>query len=66
MRTGEVGAVTPFRYARLLFALILGVLVFGERPDAFTLAGGALIVASGLYTILRTVRVNRDLSKTRR
>lgn len=48
MRTGEVAAVTPFRYSRLLFALVLGVLVFGERPDAMTLLGAALIVICGV------------------
>jgi drug/metabolite transporter (DMT)-like permease len=53
MRTGEVSVVTPFRYTRLVFAMILGVAIFGERPDAATLAGAALIVASGLYTLTR-------------
>jgi drug/metabolite transporter (DMT)-like permease len=53
MRTGEVGAVTPFRYTRLVFALILGASVLGERPDAATLAGAALIVAAGIYGLTR-------------
>jgi drug/metabolite transporter (DMT)-like permease len=57
MRLGEVAVVTPFRYTRLLFALILGFLVFAERPDAATLLGGAIIVASGVYTIVRSARV---------
>ena len=57
MRTGEVSVVTPFRYTRLVFALILGVLVFGERPDAMTLLGSIIVVASGLYTLLRARRV---------
>ena len=56
MRTGEVAVVTPFRYTRLVFAMILGVAVFHERPDALTLAGSALIVASGLYTLTRSRR----------
>jgi len=56
MRTGEIAVVTPFRYSRILFALVLAVLVFGERPDALTLAGAALIVASGLYTLWRESR----------
>jgi len=56
MRTGEVSVVPPFRYTRLVFAMILGVLVFHERPDALTLAGSALIVASGLYTLSRSRR----------
>jgi drug/metabolite transporter (DMT)-like permease len=53
MRTGEVSVVTPFRYTRLVFALILAVAFLGERPDLATLAGSALIVAAGVYTLLR-------------
>ena len=57
MRMGEVSVVTPFRYTRLVFALILGASVFGERPDAATLLGSAVIVGSGIYTLLRSRRV---------
>lgn len=53
MRVGEVSLVTPFRYTRLLFALVFGTIVFAERPDAATLLGSAIIVASGIYTLLR-------------
>jgi drug/metabolite transporter (DMT)-like permease len=56
MRTGAVAVVTPFRYTRLVFALILGALVFGEHPDALTLTGSAIVVASGLYTLWRARR----------
>jgi len=58
MRVGEVSVVTPFRYTRLLFALIFGMLVFAERPDAATLLGSAIIVASGIYTLLRGRKAN--------
>lgn len=53
MRTGEVSVVTPFRYTRLVFALILGTLIYHERPDAMTLAGAAVIVASGVFALTR-------------
>ena len=53
MRTGAVGSVTPFRYARLVFAVVLGVGVFGERPDAATLAGSAIIVACGVILLTK-------------
>ncbi|MCM2561119.1 DMT family transporter [Lutimaribacter sp. EGI FJ00015] len=59
MRLGEVAVVTPFRYSRLIFAILIGVAVFGERPDALTLTGAALIVASGLYTLVREARIHR-------
>lgn len=57
MRVGEISFVTPFRYARLLFALIIGVTIFGESPDALTLTGAAIIVASGIYTVWRERRL---------
>ncbi|SMP21962.1 DMT family transporter [Shimia sagamensis] len=53
MRTGEVSAVTPFRYSRLLFGVALGVVVFGERLDSWMLIGSALIVLSGLVIMVR-------------
>lgn len=58
-RSSDIGATTPFRYSRLVFAMLLGVIVFGERPDAMTLAGAALIVAAGLYTLLREIGLMR-------
>lgn len=57
MRNGEVSVVTPFRYTRLVFAMILGVAVFGEQPDGATLLGSAMIVGSGLYAMHRARRV---------
>lgn len=56
MRTGDVSVVAPFRYARLLFALVVAAVLFGERPDALTLCGAALIVGSGVYTLVRAGR----------
>ncbi|HPD91355.1 MAG: DMT family transporter [Rhodobacter sp.] len=58
-RTGSIAATTPFRYARLVFAMLLGVLVFGERPDGWMLAGAALVVLAGLYTLMREIAVKR-------
>ncbi len=60
MRVGEVSFVTPFRYARLVFALIIGVTIFNESPDALTLIGAAIIVASGIYTVWRERRGARQ------
>ncbi|PTQ74582.1 DMT family transporter [Celeribacter persicus] len=56
MRMGELSVVTPFRYVRLLFAMVLGALVFGERPDAFELIGGAVIVGTGVLLMLTARR----------
>lgn len=57
MRAGEIAVVTPFRYTRLLFAMVLGVTVFGERPDAATLTGAAIIVACGVLILSHNRRI---------
>ena len=56
MRTGEVSTVAPFRYTRLLFAMLMGVLVFGERPDTATLIGSAIVVACGIAILTQRRR----------
>ncbi|WP_069299581.1 DMT family transporter [Neptunicoccus sediminis] len=53
MRTGEISAVTPFRYARLLFGVALGVILFGESLSPTILLGSGLIVCSGLFIVWR-------------
>ncbi len=58
-RIGEVSVISPFRYTRIVFALILGITIFGERPDLLTYVGMALIVASGIYTVLRERRLKK-------
>lgn len=58
MRIGDVSFVSPFRYSVLLWALILGALVFDEFPDTLTLLGSLVVVAAGVYT-LHTGRVVR-------
>ena len=58
-RVGEVSAIMPYRYSRLVFAMVLGWLAFAEVPDGWTLLGGAMIVGSGFYTFLRERRLGR-------
>ena len=53
MRTGEVSAVTPFRYTRLLFGLALGILWFNEQLTLPMVVGSGLIVLSGIFTMWR-------------
>jgi len=49
MRTGSIGAVTPYRYSRLLFGISIGVLVFGEQLDAPMILGCAVVIGAGLF-----------------
>ena len=52
-RIGEMSVISPFRYSRIVFAMLLSILVLKENPDSLTLIGATIIVASGLYTFLR-------------
>lgn len=48
--------VSPFNYAQIVAATILSYLIFGQLPDLWTWVGAALIIASGLYLLLRERR----------
>ena len=57
MRVGEISFVAPFRYASLLVAMVLGVVIFGEWPNLLTLTGAIVVVATGLFTLYRESRL---------
>jgi drug/metabolite transporter (DMT)-like permease len=48
-RLGAVGLVGPFKYTSLVWAVLLGLLVWGDLPDPWTWVGSTLVVGSGLY-----------------
>ena len=54
LRLGEASLVAPFRYSGLIWASILGLIIWAEFPDGWTLVGAALLVASGIYIIERS------------
>ena len=56
MRVGELSVVTPYRYTSLLWALLLGWLLFDEWPTLLTLLGAAIIAATGCYMLYREAR----------
>lgn len=62
MRVGDASAITPFRYTRLVFSLLVGVVIFNERPDILTLLGAVIIIGTGLYTFLRERRLAQNPS----
>lgn len=62
MRVGEASALTPFRYTRLLFSILAGMWMFGERPDLMTMIGASLIIGSGMYTFIRERRIARAMA----
>lgn len=58
-RLGEASALAPVDYARLPLAAGFGLLLFGEVPDPYALAGAALIVVSTLYIARREAKLGR-------
>jgi len=57
-RLGPAAVVSPFEYSALIWATLLGFLLWGELPDAFTLIGAGIVTSSGLYIIYReTIKV---------
>ncbi|WP_244503599.1 DMT family transporter [Shimia haliotis] len=62
MRVGEISFIAPFRYTSLLWALLLGFVVFGNWPDPITLAGCVIVVGAGVFTLLRGRRLAQENS----
>jgi drug/metabolite transporter (DMT)-like permease len=52
-RGTDMAVVSGYRYSIVIFALIMGFLVWGDIPDRWSLLGTVLIVGSGLYTLHR-------------
>ena len=60
LRMGEIGLVAPFKYTSLVWAVLLGVVVWGDLPDAWTWVGSTLVVGSGLYIWHREIALARS------
>jgi len=50
---GDPTVIAPFDYSRILLAVAIGAVAFGEMPDAMTFFGAALIIGPGLYIARR-------------
>jgi drug/metabolite transporter (DMT)-like permease len=62
MREGEISFVAQFRYTGLVWALLIGIFVFGEHPNNYMLTGAAIVIGSGLYTLYRERKRQVDLA----
>ncbi len=57
LRVAETSIIMPFRYTRLIFSIMLGIIVFGEDPDNLTYLGAMIVIGTGIYTFLREQRI---------
>jgi drug/metabolite transporter (DMT)-like permease len=58
----EASAIQPYSYTLLVWVTVLGVLVFGDFPDGWTILGATIVVASGLYTWNHDRRIARIMT----
>ena len=52
--------LSPFVYTQLIWMIIAGYIIFGDFPDVWTLTGGMIVIASGLYIFHREARLKGD------
>ena len=65
MRSGEISFISPFRYSAILFALILGLIFFDEKPDKTAFLGIVIIMLAGIFLMSRNSSVQKDLNENR-
>ena len=65
MRGGEISFISPFRYSAILFALILGLIFFDEKPDKTAFLGIVIIMLAGIFLMSRNSSVQKDLNENR-
>lgn len=63
LRLGDLSATAPFRYSNVLFAIILGMVVFKEFPDGLSYVGMALVIAAGIYAAHREALLSRKVNE---
>ncbi|HSF93194.1 MAG TPA: EamA/RhaT family transporter, partial [Paracoccaceae bacterium] len=59
LRMSEISFVSPFRFSSMFWAILFGYVLFAEVPDTLTLAGIALIFATGVFTMIRERQLAR-------
>jgi drug/metabolite transporter (DMT)-like permease len=59
MAAGDAAVMAPIDYTRLVFAVILGYVLFSEVPNAMTMLGAGIIIASTVYITLREERLGK-------
>ena len=52
-RWAEASILAPFRYSGLIWAVILGFVIWGDIPDIWLIFGSVLVISSGLYILQR-------------
>ena len=60
LKLAPASVVVPYQYSMIVWAVMFGIIVFGDVPQPATIAGAAIIIAAGLYIFLREKRLGRE------
>ncbi len=64
-RHAEVSTVAPFEYTSIILAVVVGYLAFGEQPTIYIIAGGTIVIVSGIFIIWREQKLGIERRKAR-
>lgn len=59
-KLAPASVLSPFVYTQLIWVIVLGYLVFGQVPNSWTVAGAAIVIASGLYLLYRERKLGKS------
>ncbi len=65
-RYADMSTIAPFEYTSMLLSIVIGLAVFGEVPTLWTLGGGAIIIAAGIFIILREHYLGLERGRARK
>lgn len=65
VRSGDISAIAPFRYAGIVWAIIAGYVIWRELPDMLSLTGIAILTGAGLYAFHREQKLKRRRDRQR-
>ena len=50
-RLGEVAIISPFKYSSLLWAILIGLLIWNDLPSKYVVLGAIILIVSGIYLL---------------
>jgi drug/metabolite transporter (DMT)-like permease len=65
-RHADLSTVAPFEYSSMLLGIAVGYFVFGDVPTAYTLVGGTIVIAAGIFIIWREQRLGLERGAARK
>jgi drug/metabolite transporter (DMT)-like permease len=60
LKLAPASVVVPYQYSMIIWAVMFGLIVFGDVPSVATIAGAAIIIGAGLYIFLRERSLGRE------